>query len=149
MCIDFETNGFPPQGPASYTELPLPFSNIPIQVSVDAVDSAGVVEHMYDSVIRGATQLCPWVLANVPVPMSAAVEGRSLSANVEDIAGLLREDDVIVAPQRSLRRGPCSRQSFPENEHRYAGSASNPVKLEVLHHEMCVLAERLWTVAQA
>ena len=37
------------------------------------------------------------MLTNVPIPMNAVVEGRPLNAVVEDIAGLLREGDVIVA----------------------------------------------------
>jgi len=97
FCIDFETNGFPPEGHAARHELPLPFSSIPIQVSVDIVDSCGVVEHAYDAVIKGATQLCPWVVENVPITMSAVTHGKPLVCIVDDLAALLHEGDVIVA----------------------------------------------------
>ena len=97
FCIDFETNGLPPKGPAARRELPLPFSSIPIQVSVDIVDSCGVVEHAYDTVIKGATQLCPWVVENVPITMSAVLNGKPLVCIVGDLAALLLEGDVIVA----------------------------------------------------
>jgi len=97
FCIEFETNGFPPTWPAARHELPLPFSSIPIQVSVDIVDSCGVVEHAHDAVIKGATQLCPWVVENVPITMSDVLNGKPLVCIVDDLAALLHEGDVIVA----------------------------------------------------
>ena len=96
-CIDFETNGFPPKGAAMCHELPLPFSSMPIQVSVDIVDSSGVVEHAYDAIILGATRLCPWVVQNVPIPMSAVLNGKPLAKVVDELGALLRPEDVIVA----------------------------------------------------
>jgi len=97
FCIDFETNGFLPKGTAARHELPLPFSSIPIQVSVDIVDSYGVVEHAYDAVINGATQLCPWVIENVPITMNDVLNGKSMARIVDDLAALLHEGDVIIA----------------------------------------------------
>ena len=96
-CIDFETNGFPPKGAAMCHELPLPFSSMPIQVSVDIVESSGVVEHAYDAIILGATRLCPWVVQNVPIPMSAVLSGKPLVKVADELDALLHPEDVIVA----------------------------------------------------
>ena len=96
VCIDFETNGFPKKG-ASRDEWTLPFSSYPIQVSVDIVDD-GVAYHAYDSLIRGATQLAPWVRENVPIALLALQkDGKDLREILVDLASLLREGDTIVA----------------------------------------------------
>ena len=96
MCIDFETNGFAKKG-APRNEWPLPFSSYPIQVSVDIVED-GVVQHAYDSLIRGATQLTPWVRENVPISLGAIREnGKDLRQVVADLAALLCPGDTIVA----------------------------------------------------
>ena len=97
VCIGFETNGFAPKGPATYAELPLPFSNFPIQLSVDVVDSDGHVEHAYDTIIAGARQLCLWVVTNVPITMNMVLDGKPFSRVIDDLAGLLQEGDTIVA----------------------------------------------------
>ena len=96
VCVDFETNGFPKKG-ASRDEWTLPFSSYPIQISVDIVED-GVARHAYDSLIRGATQLAPWVHENVPISLSALrEEGKDLCEILVDMAALLREGDTIVA----------------------------------------------------
>ena len=73
VCIDFETNGFPAGGADC-----MPFSSYPIQVSVDVVDPDSRVEHIYDSCIRGATRLAPWVCQNVPVSLEDISTGKNL-----------------------------------------------------------------------
>ena len=97
VCIDFETNGFPSKNSTSSNDWPLPFSSIPIQVSVDVVDSSGYVDHAYDSIIQGATQLCSWVRAHVPIRMDQIATSKPLIDVVDDIARVLQEGDVIVA----------------------------------------------------
>ena len=99
FCIDFETNGFPTKD-APLHDRPLPFSSYPIQVSVDVVDPMApvlCVEHIYDAYIRGATRLAPWVRQNVPVSLADLDEGKGLRQIIDDLAGLLREGDTIVA----------------------------------------------------
>ena len=66
VCLDFETTGFAKPGAAPSHEWPLPFANYPIQLSIDVVED-GEVTHLYDTLIKGARQFCPWVKANVPI----------------------------------------------------------------------------------
>ena len=109
-CIDFETNGFPPKGSAMHHELPLPFSSMPIQVSVDIVDSSGVVEHVYDAIILGATRLCPWVVQNVPIPMSAVLNGKPLAKVIDELDALRLASPRgrHCGPQCRIRYGSCA-----------------------------------------
>ena len=96
LCIDFETNGFAKRA-APPNEWPLPFANYPIQVSVDIVED-GVVHHAYDSLIRGAKQLAPWVRENVPISIEDLQQnGKDLREVLADIAALLSPGDTIVA----------------------------------------------------
>jgi hypothetical protein len=55
ICIDFEANGFPSKG-ARREDWTLPWSNHPIQISVDVVED-GEVTHAYDAVISGLGRL--------------------------------------------------------------------------------------------
>ena len=91
VCIDFETNGF--SGGSSWT---LPFSNYPIQLSVDVVED-GEITHAYDTLISGATSFAVWVKENVPITVAEASKGISFKQMLEDLAGILREGDTIVA----------------------------------------------------
>lgn len=96
VCLDFETNGFPTKG-APRHEWTLPFCSYPIQLSVDIVDE-GVVHHAYDALIRGATQLAPWVRENVPITLNDLHEkGKSIHDVIVDLATLLQEGDTVVA----------------------------------------------------
>ena len=69
LILDTETSGNrarpkpgdPPVRPFDY---PLPWADFPLQVSVDAVEY-GEITHLYDSLVKGATQLSPWVRENV------------------------------------------------------------------------------------
>ena len=94
VCLDFETTGLPVRG-APPSEIPLPFENFPIQVSVDIVED-GEIHHAYDSLIAGASQFNKWVRTNVPVTLESLEYGRTLPQVVCDIAGLLRDGDTIV-----------------------------------------------------
>ncbi len=91
VCIDFETNGF--SGGSSWT---LPFSNYPIQLSVDVVED-GEITHAYDTLISGATSFAIWVKENVPITVTEASKGIPFKQMLEDLAGILREGDTIVA----------------------------------------------------
>ena len=95
VCLDFETNGFPKRG-APYPDWPLPFSSYPIQLSVDIVED-GEIWHAFDAIIAGATQLAPWVRANVPISLEDVAAGRPFHDVVKELAGLLRDGDTIVA----------------------------------------------------
>ena len=96
VCLDFETNGFARKD-APQHEWPLPWSNFPIQVSVDIVED-GQVQHAYDSLISGATQFAPWVHENVPVSVvDIERKGKTLRTVVVEMAALLQEGDTIVA----------------------------------------------------
>ena len=91
VCIDFETNGF--SGGSSWT---LPFSNYPIQLSVDIVED-GEITHAYDTLISGATSFAIWVKENVPITVTEASKGIPFKQMLEDLAGILQEGDTIVA----------------------------------------------------
>jgi DNA polymerase III epsilon subunit-like protein len=94
LCLDFETVGFPEKNGAK-SDLPRPFTSFPIQVSVHTVED-GAIEHAYESLIKGAERLTPWVRANVPVTLESLESGKTLPEVVTDLAGLLREGDTIV-----------------------------------------------------
>ena len=103
LCVDFETNGFPTRG-APFPDWPLPFSSFPIQLSVDVVED-GEVWHAFDTMIAGATQLAPWVRANVPIRVQDLAAGRPFRDVVQELAGLLRDGDTIVAHNASFDLG--------------------------------------------
>ena len=96
VCLDFETNGFPSRG-ARFGDWTLPFSSFPIQLSVDIVDADMEIVHAMDTTIRGATQLAPWVRANVPITLENIREGLPFEDVVRELAGLLQDGDTIVA----------------------------------------------------
>ena len=97
VCLDFETNGFPGKASAPREDWTLPWSSFPIQLSVDFVEHGDVI-HAMDEVIRGATQLSPWVRNNVPVTLKDIAErGVNFMDAVKQLAGMLREGDMIVA----------------------------------------------------
>ena len=91
VCLDFETNGF--SGGVSWT---LPFSNYPIQLSVDIVED-GEITHAYDTLIAGATSFADWVLKNVHITVEEASKGVPFKQMLEDLASILQEGDTIVA----------------------------------------------------
>ena len=67
VCLDFETNGFPPKTKGE--DWPRPFHSYPIQLSVDVVEDGAVLHH-WDTLICGATRLCTWVQHNVPLTLT-------------------------------------------------------------------------------
>ena len=96
ICIDFETNGFRSPAGAPRSDWTLPFSSYPTQLSVDVVEE-GVVWHAFDTCIRGATSLAPWVRENVPVSMEDIRGGRKFEDVLEELANLIQEGDTLVA----------------------------------------------------
>ena len=95
VCLDFETTGFSKPGTSSH-EWPLPCANYPIQLSIDVVED-GEVTHLYDTLIKGARQFCPWVKEKVPIVITDLVNGCTLQEVVDDVAALLQDGDTIVA----------------------------------------------------
>ncbi len=95
VCIDFETNGFPTKS-AAKCDWTLPFSNYPIQLSVDIVKNGEVV-HAYDTLICGATGLAPWVRENAPINLGDLDQGKGFHEVLQDFADLLIDGDTIVA----------------------------------------------------
>ena len=97
VCLDVETNGFPGKTGAPREDWALHWSSYPIQLSVDFVEH-GEVTHAMDAVIRGATQLSPWVRKNVPVTLKDLEErGVDFKEGVKQLADMLRDGDMIVA----------------------------------------------------
>ena len=97
VCLDFETNGFPGNKDAPKEDWTLPWSSYPIQLSVDFVEHGEVI-HAMDAVVRGATGLSPWVRKNVPITLKDIAErGVDFMEVVKQLAGMLREGDMIVA----------------------------------------------------
>ena len=103
LYVYFETNGFPTRG-APFPDWPLPFSSFPIQLSVDVVED-GELWHAFDTMIAGATQLAPWVRANVPIRVQDLAAGRPFRDVVQELAGLLRDGDTIVAHHATFDLG--------------------------------------------
>ena len=98
ICLDFETNGFPTKGAAPPTEWTLPFHSYPIQLSIHSVDGdTGEVEHVYTTLIKGATCFAPWVVQNVPITLGQLVAGKAFREVLEDMAALIQSGDVLVA----------------------------------------------------
>ena len=95
VCLDFETNGFHTAG-AAREDRPWPFASFPIQLAVVIVEG-GEIQPAYDTTIRGAQQLVPWVRENVPVTMQQIHGGVSFNRMLADLAELLQLGDVIVA----------------------------------------------------
>ena len=94
VCLDFETNGFPPKTEGE--DWPLPFHSYPIQLSVDVVED-GAVAHHWDTLMCGATQLCTWVQRNVPLTLpETSREGIPLGDAVLCLDLLLKDGDTIV-----------------------------------------------------
>jgi DNA polymerase III epsilon subunit-like protein len=99
ICLDFETNGFPSKEygtpPSEWT---LPFHSYPIQLSIHSVHGdTGEVEHVYTTLIKGATRFAPWVVQNVPITLCQLVTGKAFHEVLEDMAALIQPGDVLVA----------------------------------------------------
>ena len=89
VCLDFETNGFPPKIPGE--DWPKPFHSYPIQLSVDIVEDGAIVQH-WDTLIRGARQLCTWAQANVPITMGdISSEGIFLAEALLHLHSMMQE----------------------------------------------------------
>ena len=95
VCIDFETNGISERG-APFKHWTLPCQNYPTQLSVDIVED-GMVAHVYDTYVRGATSMSAWAKQNTPITLEALSTGRPLAVVVEDLADLIQPGDTLVA----------------------------------------------------
>jgi len=105
LCIDFETNGFSDsKGEFSRENWTLPFSSFPTQVSVDVVEG-GVVEHVYDTVICGATGLSKWAKTNVNLTLEEIAKGKPFGNVVKDLAALMDDNTVVVAHNANFDLG--------------------------------------------
>jgi DNA polymerase III alpha subunit (gram-positive type) len=140
LCIDFETNGFPTSG-APRCDRPLPWSSYPIQVSMDFV-ADGVITHAYDSIIRGATNLAPWVRDNVQITLEQIRAGKSWDRVVDDIAGLLLPGDVMVAHKAHfdltvVYMGTCSKLGL------FADDRDDYGKIDELQRESRLTAQKI------
>ena len=91
LIIDFETNGLP-------NDRVLPCGAYPTQVSLDAVcPITREIHHLYDSFIRGATSLTPWVLQNTPVTLELLSSSPLAEEVSQRLAELWEDGDVLVA----------------------------------------------------
>ena len=95
VCIDFETNGFSTRS-APKSDWTLPFSSYPMQVSIDIVEDDQIY-HAFDTLIKGATRLAPWVKENVPFGLEALESGETFEHVLNELAALLQEGDTLVA----------------------------------------------------
>ena len=99
LAIDFETNGLP-------HDRVRPFAPFPTQVSVDSFDTdTREVVHLYDSFIRGAQSLSPWVLEHTPVTLERLQDAPRPSEVSDALEGLCLEGDVLVAHNARFDRG--------------------------------------------
>ena len=69
LVFDFETTGVgkdPKNGyrPYHLSQMPLPRENYPVQLAAELLDAEGTVLKSVQMLIRGATRLDPWVIAN-------------------------------------------------------------------------------------
>ena len=91
LALDFETNGLP-------CDKLRPCGAFPTQVSVDAfVPSTGEIVHLYDSFIRGALDVSPWVLQYTPVTLELLDRAPHPDDVATALAQLWQEGDIIVA----------------------------------------------------
>jgi DNA polymerase III epsilon subunit-like protein len=141
LCIDFETVGFPdPKG--TKDDLPLPFTSFPIQVSVHLVED-GQIQHAYESLIKGAERLTPWVRARVPVTLESLESGKTLPEVVTDLAGILREGDTIVTHStrfdiHDVLATSCSKTGYDSAELRRILAAPRFCTMT------CAYSKRIW-----
>ena len=92
LVLDFETNGLPNE------KWLQPCPAFPTQVSVDAfVPATGEVLHLYDTFIRGALDLTPWVLQHTPVTHELLDRGLHPEDVASALEGLWQEGDILVA----------------------------------------------------
>ena len=91
VCLEFETNGFPGKTSAPREDWTLHWSSYPIQLSVGFVEHCEV-NHAMGAVIRGATQLPPWVRKHVPVTLKDLEDcGIDFQGVIQHLADMLRE----------------------------------------------------------
>jgi DNA polymerase III epsilon subunit-like protein len=95
LCVDFETNGFSTKC-APNSDWTLPFSSYPIQISVEIVED-GQIYHAYDTLIKGAIRLAPWVKENVPFTLEDLQNGETFENVLAQIDALIQDGDTIVA----------------------------------------------------
>ena len=67
----------------------------------------GEVQPAYDTYIRGAHQLVPWVRENVPVTLQQIRNGLSFNRMLTDLADLIQPGDVIVAHNALFDMDTC------------------------------------------
>ena len=92
LALDFETNGLPQE------KWLMPCPAFPTQVSIDAfVPKTGEILHLYDTFIRGAVDLSPWVLEHTPVNHEVLERGVHPDDVALALADLWQEGDVLVA----------------------------------------------------
>ena len=96
LCIDFETNGCPKTKNAPKSDWTLPFSNYPIQVSIDIVEDEQIY-HAFDTLIKGATCFAPFVKQNVPITLDDLRKGETFENVLSQIDALIQDGDTIVA----------------------------------------------------
>ena len=91
LIIDFETNGRP-------CDRVFPKGGYPTQVSVESFDPiTGEISHLYDTFIRGALSLSPWVQNNTSVTLEKLKDAPAPCEVSEALAELWQEGDVVVA----------------------------------------------------
>jgi DNA polymerase III epsilon subunit-like protein len=104
LILDTETNGRrtnpkPGEPPVRPCDYPLPWADFPIQISVDLVEY-GEITHLYDTLVRGATQFAPWVRANVPISPESLADGKDFAQVIREVAALIQDGDCVVAHNR-------------------------------------------------
>ena len=105
LILDTETTGNrarpkPGEPPVRPCDYPLPWADYPIQISIDAVEY-GEITHLYDTLVKGATQLSPWVLENVPITLKSLADGKGFAQVIREVAALIQDGDCIVAHNRA------------------------------------------------
>ena len=55
------------------------------------------MEHVYTTLIKGATRFAPWVVQNVPITLGQLGAGKTFQEVLEDMAALIHPRDVLVA----------------------------------------------------
>jgi DNA polymerase III epsilon subunit-like protein len=105
LIIDTETTGNrarpkPGDPPVRTCDYPLPWADHPIQISIDAVEY-GEITHLYDTLVKGATQFSPWVRENVPITLESLADGKDFAQVIREVAALIKDGDCLVAHCRN------------------------------------------------
>ena len=146
LCLDFETNGFPKKGGLA-SDRPYPWCSFPIQLAVVIVEDGEIIP-AYDTVIRGATQLAPFVRDKVPVTMNDIRCGVWFNEMLNDLAALIQPGDVLVAHNARFDLDDCLHTSAIRYKRQKGYPLDEEALTKILRTPTFCTMKFAWTVAR-